>query len=177
MGGALIGSLAVTGIGAHASAQEAVESFPASAEPPLPETVPTYESPAYELSPIGAERRSEALHWPNTPLLVTSSVVFTAAYVPGVLVAAFRDQYTTDNLYIPVAGPWLELARESATKGNQALLSIGGVFQGLGALGMLVSFVVPERKTSNWYLIGNKRLAIAPTPNPLSYGLSAQGQF
>jgi hypothetical protein len=148
-------------------------------EATLPESVPSYEPPAYTLTPPGsaAEGRSETKVWPNRPLLLTSTLIFTAAYVPAVLTAAFSEEDTTDNLYIPVAGPWLELSQEEATTGNKALLGISGVFQGLGALGMLTSLMVPERRTSRWYLLGTKRLAISPATSPRAYGVSASGRF
>lgn len=163
-----------------AAQQDPVTQVPASpAEEPLPETVPAYEPTLYELTPpgAGAEQRSETRSWPNRPLLLTSTLMFTAAYVPAVLTARFSQDDTTDNLYIPVAGPWLELSRESATSGNKAALAISGVFQGLGALGMVTSLLVPERRTSRWYLIGNKRFAVAPVASRLAYGVSASGRF
>ena len=145
----------------------------------LPQTVPSYQPTQYELTPPGsaAEGRSETRRWPNRPLMVTSTLMFTAAYVPAVITAAINEDDTTDNLYIPVAGPWLEFAREPASKGNKALLAVSGVFQDLGALGMLTSLLVPERTTSRWYLIGNQRFSAAPVADRFTYGVSARGQF
>lgn len=165
---------------AGAQAQEPVTQSPESpAEATLPTGVPAYEPTAYELTPPGAggEGRSETRRWPNRPLMLTSTLVFTAAYVPVVLVAAFSKEDTTDNLYIPVAGPWLEIAREPVNPANTAALAISGAFQGLGALGMITSLMVPERRTSRWYLLGNKRVAFAPVASRLAYGVSAAGQF
>jgi len=55
------------------------------------------------------------------------------------------------------------------------------VFQGLGALGVLSSFFVPERRTRNWYLIGGGRrhaqYSISPNMAKGSYGLGASGRF
>jgi hypothetical protein len=149
------------------------------APPVAAPTVPTYEPVDYQLTPPGSSAvsaRSEVRRWPNRPLLGTSALMFTGAYVPSVLFAKYNDD-TTDNLYIPVAGPWMELANEPASSGNKALLAVSGVFQGLGALGMLTSLFVPERRTSQWYLIGNKRLSAAPVANQYTYGVSARGQF
>jgi hypothetical protein len=152
---------------------------PESSAPLAPprRAVPAYEPTEYELSAPGSTAtRSEIRRWPNRPLLVTSTLMFTGAYVPAVLFAKYNDD-TTDNLYIPVAGPWMELVREPASNGNKALLVISGVFQDLGALGMVTSLFVPERRTSRWFLIGNKRLSAAPVANKYTYGVSARGCF
>jgi hypothetical protein len=165
---------------ADAQAQELATESPASPEEAaLPTGVPAYEPTAYELTPPGAngEGRSETRRWPNRPLMLTSTLVFTAAYVPVVLVTAFSQEDSTDNLYIPIAGPWLEIAREPVNPANTAALAISGVFQGLGALGMVTSLMVPERRTSRWYLLGNKRVAFAPVASRLAYGVSAAGRF
>lgn len=177
---------AAWGIAGQASAQDIApvedpvpQIEPGTAEATLPTSVPAYEPTAYQLTPPGAggEGRSETRRWPNRPLMLTSTLVFTAAYVPVVLVRAFSKEDSTDNLYIPVAGPWLELAREPVNAANTAALAISGVFQGLGALGMVTSLMVPERRTSRWYLLGNKRVALAPVASPFAYGVSAAGRF
>jgi len=136
-----------------------------------------YQPTTYQPSQTTTGGKSETKRWPNRPLMISSAFMFTAAYVPAVIATAANHHDTTDNVYIPVAGPWMELAREPASSGNKALLALSGVFQDLGALGMLLSVFVPERKTSSWYLIGNKRLSAAPAAGPNSYGLSARGQF
>ncbi len=151
-----------------------------SAPPGLPRvtTVPSYQANEYGLTSSGsvAAGRSEVRRWPNRPLLITSTLMLTASYVPAVFFAAYNDD-TTNNLYIPVAGPWMELAQEPASGGSKALLAISGVFQDLGALGLLTSLFVPERRTSKWYLIGNKKLSAAPAIDRYTYGISARGHF
>lgn len=174
------GTVAQVSAQAPGPSQDPVTQVPPTPEEAtLPESVPAYEPTVYDLTPggTGGGRRSETLGWPNRPLMLTSTLIFVGSYVPAVMMAKFSSEDTTDNLYIPVAGPWLELAQEPASTGNKALLAVDGVLQGLGALGMLTSLLVPERRTSQWYLLGNKHIALAPTGGRSAYGVSAAGRF
>jgi hypothetical protein len=114
------------------------------------------------------------LTWPNVPLLATGATVFGASYLPAVVGAAVTDR--NDKLYVPVAGPWLTLGRGPEQKaGHKALLAVDGVTQGLGALMLVSSFLVPERVTEHWYLIG--RLQVVPGKVGKGFGLAARARF
>lgn len=133
-------------------------------------TEPTYgPEPEFE-----AEATSRS--FPNVPLLTTSAMAFTIAYVPAVIGGAVSDR-NDDDLYIPVAGPWMTLANDpSETTGQKVLLVVNGAVQGIGALGMLASFFVPQTRTKNWYTIGKSDVQL--TPSMLgTYGLTASGRF
>jgi hypothetical protein len=121
---------------------------------------------------------------PNAPLLVTGVVVLGASYGASALVAATTERESADQLYYPVAGPWLALDKRDCDAepcDNETLdttLLIGsGVLQGLGALGVLMSLVVPQSTTQHWYLIGNNDVVVAPVVNPTNAGLTAIGRF
>lgn len=126
----------------------------------------TYEEPTFEYE---TTRRT----YPNVPLLVTSTTVFAAGYVPAIVGAALSDR-GDDDLYIPVAGPWLTYKNgPDETGGQKTLLIVNGATQMVGALGMLSSFFVPQSRTSNWYLIGNSSFHVTPAGT----GLLASGTF
>jgi hypothetical protein len=121
---------------------------------------------------------------PNTPLLVTGAVVLGASYGASAIGAALSDRDSMDQLYYPVAGPWLALDKRDCdveacdNKTLDTTLWIGsGVLQGIGALGVLLSVVVPESSTKRWYLIGNKDVVVAPVMTPTNAGLTAIGRF
>lgn len=94
---------------------------------------------------------------PNTALI--SSGLFTLAipYVSSVVVATQSDHPGDNNLYIPVAGPWIDLANRGDC-GNpgqsscdnettyKVLLVADGVLQGIGALEILGGLLVPEHR-------------------------------
>ena len=116
---------------------------------------------------------------PNVPLLATGAVVLAGSYLPAVVGGAISDRRGDDNLYIPVAGPFLALTRgEDESAGYRTLFIVDGIAQGLGGLGMLLSFLIPEKVTERWYLIGqNDSVRIAPGRVATGYGLSANGRF
>jgi hypothetical protein len=120
---------------------------------------------------------------PNTPLLVTGAVVLGASYGASAISAALSDRESIDQLYYPVAGPWLALDKRDCDLeacDNETLdttLLIGsGVLHGIGALGVLLSIVGPETTTKRWYLIGNNDVVVAPVMTPSNAGLTAIGR-
>lgn len=127
------------------------------------------------------ERRS----WVNRPLLVTSSILLVGSYVPMAAIAYTSDRPSDQtNLYYPVVGPWMNLAdrqcdvRNCNHEGvNKAMLILDGVGQGLGALGVVTSLFIPEKTTSNWYLVGNDKAHGGPTRVGTGYGIGAAGVF
>jgi hypothetical protein len=149
--------------------------------------VPTAEAP--EGNKLGVsdnvgslDREVEKKTWPNVPLLVTGLVVLGGSYGASAIVGAASDRKEDDKLFIPVVGPWLDLhqrdcsANPCSNEGlNKALLISDGVLQGVGALGIVLSWVIPQTTTRNWYLIGNQSLAVSPQLSNL--GLRATGQF
>ena len=88
------------------------------------------------------------------------------------------------KLYYPVVGPWMDLHQRSCSDTpcssktlDQVLLIGDGVVQGIGALGVLLSLVIPETTTQSWYLIGNSELNLVPGSRDSAVGLTAQGRF
>ncbi len=122
----------------------------------------------------------------NRPLMVTGLVLFGGTYAASVIVGAESDRASDHNyLYYPVVGPWMDLANRDCTLStcanetlSQALLIADGAVQGIGALAVLTSLVVPERTTKKWYLIGNDTVSVAPGHvGRTGYGIGAHGVF
>jgi hypothetical protein len=127
---------------------------------------------------------------PNGVLIGRGLFAFLGSYVPSVIVAVVNDNSYDKHLYIPVVGPWLDLANRPGCggvgetgcpteNGYRALLIIVGSFQGLGAAATLVGLMVPQRQIT---LAPAK--AARPTVHVLparisrdGYGLSAFGTF
>lgn len=135
---------------------------------------PAFGSSAPELNTEIEHRR-----YPNVPLLSTGSVVLGASYLPAVVGGAISDRAGDDNLYIPIAGPWMSYARGAEeTTGQKMLLVANGVAQGLGGLMMLTSLMIPEERTRTWRLIGQSDdFRLAPQVAWNSVGLGATGRF
>jgi hypothetical protein len=128
----------------------------------------------------------ETSTWVNRPLLVTSSLVLVASYVPMASIAYTSDHPADQkNLYYPIVGPWMNLADRQCGQNacanealTNALLVADGIGQGLGALGVVTSFFLPNKATRNWYLIGDERVHAGPTRVAGGgYGFGASGKF
>jgi hypothetical protein len=123
--------------------------------------------------------------YPNRPLLVTGLVVFGASYATSAVIGAMADREDDKKLVYPVAGPWMDLANRDCVANtcsnedlNKALLIADGVVQGVGALGVLMSFVLPEKSTRKWYLIGQDGTHVTPMKMGYAgFGLGAVGRF
>lgn len=90
----------------------------------------------------------------NAPLFTGGVVLFGAAYGGAVIAASQSDNEHDDRLYVPLIGPWLDLADrgdcdvqnescddETTTK---VLLVADGIFQAGGAALMVGSFLFPK---------------------------------
>jgi hypothetical protein len=116
--------------------------------------------------------------WPNKPLLATGATVFGISYLPAIAGAAFSDADGHKDLYIPVAGPWMMFASGAEeSKGEKTLLIIDGVAQGVGALMLISSLFIPEKKTKHWYLIGANDTMLVPSRVATGFGVGASGRF
>ena len=122
--------------------------------------------------------------FPNKPLLVTGLVVLGGSYGASAIVGAISDREADDKLFYPVVGPWLDLnhrgcaADPCSNRDMDRVLLVGdGILQGIGALSILLSAVVPEKTTRNWYLIGNDDVVVSPGFGRHLAGLTALGRF
>src|SRR4029077_11191764 len=89
-------------------------------------------------------------------LLGSGIAVFGIPYITSVIVAASSDHDGDHHLYVPLAGPWLDMAnRGSCPTGSNAcdnettykvLLAVDGVFQALGAIEIVSAFLTPEKR-------------------------------
>lgn len=93
---------------------------------------------------------------PNPYLLNAGLFTLGLSYVPALVVAIESDRPEDNHLYAPVVGPWMNLADREDCDGdtsdcsgetvNKVLLVTDGVFQGLGALQIIGSFIFPETR-------------------------------
>lgn len=136
-----------------------------------------------------AEQAIHPANRPNRFLLMTGLVLFGAPYVASVGIGAASPHQGDANLYVPLAGPWLDLAARPGCPanstcndetGDRVLLVGDGVLQTIGALEVIGAFVFPE--TIGVASVGSKdsSTAVSFTPSKVGrdgYGLSAVGWF
>ncbi len=127
---------------------------------------------------------------PNSVLIGGGLSVFLGLYIPSAIVATVNDNSYDQHLYIPVAGPWLDLAARPGCggvgestcpteNGYRALLVVAGSFQALGVLAVIVGAAVPERRITRPPAKAS-RLTMHVLPAQVSrdgYGLEAFGAF
>jgi hypothetical protein len=91
---------------------------------------------------------------PNRSLLWSGIVASGVPYIASIIVASESSHPGDSALYAPVAGPWIDLVQRGGcpvanTSCNgetvaKAFLVGDGILQGVGALAIVSSFLVPE---------------------------------
>jgi hypothetical protein len=124
---------------------------------------------------------------PNRALLWTG--VFTAGvpYVASAVVGA-ESGYTPDrSIFIPFAGPWVDLAQRSGCPiaaascngetADKVLLVADGIFQGIGAITIVSAFLFPERSAWRARRAAAREIHFSPLTLRQGGGLTAFGTF
>jgi hypothetical protein len=101
------------------------------------------------------ERETTRSYRPNTGMIVSGAVLFLGTYIPSVVVAASSSNEADRNLYVPLVGPWLDLAdRNGCPSGpttcdnettNKVLLVGNGILQAIGTIAFVSGFLFPAR--------------------------------
>lgn len=122
---------------------------------------------------------------PSRPLLWSG--IFTAGvpYAASVVVGAESSNTADRALFIPIAGPWVDLSQRggcpvstSSCNGetlNKVLLVGDGIFQGIGALTIVSAFLFPRR--GPYGHASNRDFHISPLSLRSGGGLLAVGTF
>ncbi len=120
-------------------------------QPPAASTTTTTAAPYIVSGGDYGER--EIKRYPNRSLLSTGTGLFVVSYGASVVTAAISDRDEDKKLFIPVVGPWMDLAdRNCDVRGcggnedvNKAMIITSGVVQGAGVLLAISSLFVPEK--------------------------------
>ncbi len=127
---------------------------------------------------------------PNVPLITTGLVTFGLSYVPAIVVAGESTQSADHNLYIPIAGPWIDIANRPACGSvggpdcttettDKVLIGVDGVFQGVGAVMTVLGLLTPEHHdvVTTAAKADKPTLQVSPTRVGSGYGLGAVGTW
>lgn len=131
---------------------------------------------------VPVEHEKETSHGPNASLFSSGLIMTGLSYTPALIVAINSDRSADKYLYAPFAGPWMDLAaRDGGSKTEKTLLVVDGVFQTIGAIEILASFVFTGRidtalAHSSTTVAGHTVIAPARLSND-GYGLVAFGKF
>ncbi len=118
-----------------------------------PQTQPVQTAPA----PVVVQPRTPRYEYetgPDPKLLRNGLWTLSVTYGASIVVAVVSPRASDDYLFIPVAGPWIDLSRrdddpQRDTKYevlNKALLIADGVAQALGAANIALSLIFPETR-------------------------------
>lgn len=170
--------------------QQPVQSVtvqPTPAQPPASTTKTT----AARYVPPGGERVHERTveHWPNPSLLSTGTGLFIFGYGPSVAAAVVSPRDADRRLFIPVAGPWMDLNNRGCNARTpcgrhedlaRGLIVTSGVVQGAGVLLALGSLMIPETTTVRERTMTKQvkpEVRIIPLSFAAGAGLGAVGRF
>ncbi|MDB4933828.1 MAG: hypothetical protein JWP87_800 [Labilithrix sp.] len=114
---------------------------------------------------------------PNKAVLITGTSFLVSTYATTAALAAANGPVADKDLYIPVVGPWINLASRDTNRPDNTrdslLIAGSGVLQGLGAAMMVTSFFVPEKIPTARISAGNVKMQVAPALG----GVGAIGTF
>ena len=126
---------------------------------------------------------------PNSAFFGRGIFAFTGAYVPSVLVAVVNENSYDKRLYVPLLGPWLDLADRpgcggigqtscSSEAAFKVLLIVAGAVQGVGAVAIVLGATLPERKVATPPKADKLTLHVLPAQvSRNGYGMTAFGTF
>jgi hypothetical protein len=146
---------------------------PEAASPPPPIVV------SQESAPRDVITKEEKM--PNAGLITGGALMFGIPYASSVIVAASSARAGDQHLYIPVAGPWLDIGNRGPCvaprceneMGNKVLLVADGILQSVGVLQIVGGFVFPTKRT----VTRTVGVHVTPTGGRSSIGVAAYGAF
>jgi hypothetical protein len=125
---------------------------------------------------------------PSHSMLFSGVGTFGISYGAAVVVAATSDLDADHRMYVPFAGPWMALSGRGpcgvgtprtcdAATADKVLIIADGVFQGLGGLLIVESFLNPETRTVTRARAEQPTIRVTPLVGSNGYGLAAFGNF
>jgi hypothetical protein len=183
--------------------------------PQQPSVSVTVEQPAQQPQQVGTTRTTAAPytapsgdrysertieHRPNRTLLSTGTGIFVLSYGSSVVAGAVSDRDEDKRLFIPVVGPWMDLANRDCGANPcggtedvaKAMIITSGIVQGAGVLMALGSLLIPEstsvsertsagtraRPSESAHIGATKpEIRFAPVSFAAGAGLGAVGRF
>src|SRR5882724_10030466 len=125
---------------------------------------------------------------PSHSMLFSGVGTFGISYGAAVVVAATSDLDADHRMYVPFAGPWMALYGRGpcgvgtprtcdAATADKVLIISDGVFQALGGLLIVESFLNPEARTVTRARAEQPTIGVTPLVGSNGYGLAAFGNF
>jgi hypothetical protein len=174
-----LGALVIVASAAVAQAQDQPPPVVIQQQTPPPAPVVVQQpAPAIVEAPAPAPVAVTESSSLRTDLIATGLISFGISYGAAVVVAGTSDRTADHRLYVPVVGPWLDLADrgtcdidksscDSETT-NKVLLVLDGIFQGAGVISTVAGVLTPvEHET----YVSSRKVHVTP----VSFGRGAPG--
>jgi hypothetical protein len=150
-----------------------------------PSATVTSHSGGYSLNPGGPAEGTVTREYqsPDAELLATGAFLLGVSYAGSVIVAGTSDRPEDHRLFIPVAGPWMDLTHRQHCAdrvcpdetADRVLLVANGLLQSVGALQIISSFLFPTKYTETRPIA--KGVHVAPQAGIGMAGVTAYGAF
>jgi hypothetical protein len=144
--------------------------------------------------PPGTETHSETVTQKGGPsriMLASGLITFGVTYGAGAIVAATSPLSADQRLFVPIAGPWMDVFDRPDCGGAtgrscdvetayKVLIIADGVGQAIGALTVVEAFFNPEIHTTTHSVTALEKPTVHVAPAPLGaagYGMLAVGTF
>jgi hypothetical protein len=124
---------------------------------------------------------------PSMEMVGSGIGTFTLSYLPAVVVGATSGLDVDRTLFVPLAGPWMDLIQRpkcgpvtscNAEATARILLVTDGIFQSIGAITIVGGFLTTSRETRTVRAADLRpTLRISPASVGKGYGLMALGTF
>jgi len=151
--------------------------------------------PPTGVAPVtGTQTNSETVTQKGGPsriMLASGIVTFGVTYGAGAIVAATSPLSADQQMFVPIAGPWMDLFDRPDCGGNtgrscnsetayKVLIVADGIGQAIGALTIVEAFLNPEVVTTTRSVTASEKPSWRVTPAALGaggYGMLALGNF
>jgi hypothetical protein len=151
--------------------------------------------PPTVVAPAGAtQTNSETVSQKGGPsriMLASGIITFGVTYGAGAIVAATSPLSTDQQMFVPIAGPWMDLVNRPGCGGDsgrscstetayKVLLVADGIGQAIGALTIVEAFLNPETVTTTHSTTASEKPSFRMTPASMGaggYGMVALGNF
>jgi hypothetical protein len=159
-------------------------------EPVQPASTTRTTAAPYTVTGADTETERTVNRRPNRTLLSTGTGIFVLSYGSSVIAGAVSDRDSDKKLFIPVVGPWMDLADRSCTGANpcgnnedvaKAMIITSGVVQGAGVLMALSSLIIPESTSiterTRTAKLTKPEVHVLPVSFAAGAGVGAVGRF
>lgn len=146
-------------------------------------------APAPQQATVTTQETTSQATGPSWAMVGSGLTIFGLSYLPVVVVGAESGLNADRTLFVPLAGPWIDLVQRpgcapgtscNAETTDKVLLVVDGIVQGVGALTVIGGLLSPAHKTK----IVTRTADMGPTlhfsPAQLGkggYGMVALGTF